>query len=879
MTIPVLLHTKLLLPQPRPFLVQRSTLLQKLAAGQPGKLTLVSAPPGFGKTTLIADFLARFAAGEMTSWLSLDTADNDPLRFFAYVIAALQTAVPTLGHTATTLLTAPQPAPLETVLTLLCNEINQVNGRLTLILDDYHSISSTAIHDALTFWLDYLPPNLHLILTTRADPPLPLARLRVRGELTELRAADLRFSAAEAAAFLHHFLGIDLAPEAVDALEQRTEGWIAGLQLAALSLRGRDDLPGFIQAFTGSHIYVLDYLVDEVLRQQPDDVLRFLQETAVLDQLNAALCTAVTGRADSDDLLRQLYQANLFLEALDDHRGWFRFHALFRDVLLLQLQTAQPQRLPQLHRRACSWYAQNGQIDLALRHALAANDTTYAADLVEQNAQGYLDRGDYFTVRAWLDQLSPETRRARPWLTIIYGTILTITGHLTAAERLLQETAVFQTPQNLSPHLQAELGLWQGTMARFRGNWQEAVRISEQTLALASPERHGTYNSLLINLLMGHIQRGDLTAVESLVPQIKADSSETYLLLALGIPYLQYHRGQLALAVQHYHQVVRQAEVLQSVPSVILGIAHAGLGEIAYEQNRLPEAINHLSQAISHLQNTIEQITIARAAGRLAQARLAAGEGAAVFAPLDEVTNWLEQMRLADLGFSIVLAYQRALIYLQLGDVAAAGQSVISKPIPGITIGRSEEALIQARLHLAQGQPAQALPILALLQTEAANRKWTGMQLEIAALLALVHQAQGNQAAALADLIAVLPLAEREGYQRTFLDEGEPMRQLLLLARHQGGSASYLDRLLAAFSTAAPLARGVDVLPEALTARELELLQLIAGGSTNREIANQLGIALPTVKKHVSNILVKLDVTNRTQAIARARELGMIAQS
>ena len=402
-TTPVLLHTKLMLPQPRPFLVPRPALLQKLAAGQSGKLTLLSAPPGFGKTTLIADFLVHARATQKAGWLSLDKADNDPLRFFAYVIAALQTAVPTLGYIANTLLAAPQPAPLETVLTLLCNEISQVDGRLTLILDDYHTIGSRAIHDALTFWLDHLPPNLHLILTTRADPPLPLARLRARGELTELRAADLRFSPEEAAAFLRHFLGLDLPPETITALEQRTEGWIAGLQLAALSLRGRDDLPGFIRAFTGSHIYVLDYLADEVLRQQPADVLKFLQETAVLDHLNAALCTAVTGQSNSAELLRQLYQANLFLEALDDRRDWFRFHALFRDVLLVQLQNTRPQQIPTLHRRASRWYAQAGQITPALHHALAAEDPALAADLIEQHAWDLLENGDVLIVRSWLN--------------------------------------------------------------------------------------------------------------------------------------------------------------------------------------------------------------------------------------------------------------------------------------------------------------------------------------------------------------------------------------------------------------------------------------------------------------------------------------------
>ena len=380
MNMPIL-ATKLYIPLPRTNVVLRPRLIERLNEGLHRKLTLISASAGFGKTTLVSEWVA--GCERPVAWLSLDEGDNDPTRFLTYLVAALQTIAPNIGEGVVGALQSPQPPPTESILTALLNEIAALPDKFVLVLDDYHVIDAKPIDDALTFLLEHLPPQMHLVITTREDPQLPLARLRARGHLTELRAADLRFTPAEAAAFLNQVMGLDLSAEDIAALETRTEGWIAGLQLAALSMQGREDVPGFIRAFAGDNRYIVDYLVEEVLQRQPDHVRSFLLQTAILDRLNGPLCDAVTGQEEGNARLEALERGNFFVVPLDDKRHWYRYHHLFADVLSAHLMAEQPDQVATLHRRASEWYEQNGSAADAIRHALAAEDFARAADLVE----------------------------------------------------------------------------------------------------------------------------------------------------------------------------------------------------------------------------------------------------------------------------------------------------------------------------------------------------------------------------------------------------------------------------------------------------------------------------------------------------------------
>jgi LuxR family transcriptional regulator, maltose regulon positive regulatory protein len=878
---PVLLHTKLLPPRPRPSLIHRATLLDKLAAGQQGKLSLVSAPAGFGKTTLVAHFVAGLPGH--VCWLSLDTADDDAPRFLAYIIAALQTAVPTIGHAAAELLAAPPPLPLETILTLLCNELNQVNGRFTLVLDDYHVITQPAIHQAIAFWLAHLPPNLHLILTSRAAPPLSLPRLRARGQLTELRADDLRFTATEVAAFLQQVLDISLTPAEIVMLEQRTEGWIAGLQLAVLSMPGRADAAGFIHAFSGGHAYILDYLADEVLRQQPAELRRFLQETAVLDHLSAPLCTAVTGHPDSAALLHHIYQSNLFLEALDDRRDWFRFHTLFRDVLRLQLQADQPQRVATLHRRASDWYAQAGQITPALIHALAANDLAYAADLVERHGWTAVEHGDILAVRAWLDVLPPATIQARPWLTLIQAGIFLATGQLNAAEQAL---AALQNRADLPADalFTGELAHFQATLARFQGDNVTAIHHAQAALQCLPVEQPGDRAAILLNLALAYIATGDTTAAvaaltdaTTLAPRLSTTQDAWATQGAWqGLAWLYVRQGHLAAAGQIYRQRIAWAEQENGRALPNNGALYIGLAETLLARWELAEAQAALETGIRLLRRSTEQIVLAQAYGRLAQVQQLTGHPQAARQTLAEADAWLIELRLTDLGFGPLIASYRAWLALRQGNLKAASHwAPASGLLPDIRLNSVNELLypILVRVLLATGDFATAQTILDALYNQFTLRQWAGALVELSLLQALTHHAWRRRAEAVAALQKAIALAQAEGQVFWFVVEDAPLADLL---RQMDGAwtgtpfVSHWQRL------AQTLPVADTTLPETLSDRELDVLRLVAAGSTNRQIADRLVIALPTVKKHVSNILVKLAVANRAQAIARARELDLI---
>src|SRR5918998_2391608 len=430
-----ILATKLYIPPRRPNVVLRSRLLDRLNAGLHRKLTLVSAPAGFGKTTLASAWAATYV--RPVAWLSLDEGDSDPARFLTYLVAALQTIAPAIGAGLLGVLQSPQPPPAESLLTALLNEIATIPDDVVLVLDDYHVVDARPVDDALTFLLEHLPPQLHLVITTREDPQLPLARFRVRGQMTELRAADLRFTAAEAAEFLNRVMGLDLAAADIAALDERTEGWIAGLQLAALSMQGHQDVPGFIRAFAGDNRYIVDYLVEEVLERQPAGVRSFLLQTAILDRLHGSLCDAITGQVDGKLRLEVLERGNFFVVPLDDQRHWYRYHHLFAEVLSAHLRTEQPEQIASLHRRASVWYEQHGSAVDAIHHALTAEDFARAADLLELAVPAMSSGRQETTVLGWLKSLPDELIRCRPVLSAVYAHVLLDSGEVEGVDNRL----------------------------------------------------------------------------------------------------------------------------------------------------------------------------------------------------------------------------------------------------------------------------------------------------------------------------------------------------------------------------------------------------------------------------------------------------------
>jgi LuxR family maltose regulon positive regulatory protein len=904
-----LLATKLHVPRTRPGFVVRPRLADRLAPAHEGELTLVCAPAGFGKTALLADW-AR-GGQRPVAWLSLDEADNDPVRFWRHAAAALDGVRPGIADRVAALLGGGlQPTSFEAVVTTLVNELAGVTEEVVLVLDDYHLIQAPQVHQSVELLLAHLPACLRLVLASRANPPLPLARLRARGQLAELRERDLRFTPTEAAALLRAAAGPKLPEAAVAALADRTEGWVAGLQLAALSLQGRGDIAAFVAGFSGSHRYVLDYLAEEVLDRQPQRLRTFLLETSVLERLSGPLCDVVTGRADSQQVLEQVERANLFLLPLDEVRGWWRYHHLFADLLRGRLQQQQPERLPELHRAAAGWSQQHGLVDDAVRHALAAGDAAWAARLIEQHFDAMLWRSEDVTFRRWLQALPAELVRSRPRLclaqahgALLSGRLEAVEPHLADAERAA--AAVAEEPYepsagravSLLANLPAAIALARALLARLYGDAERTAEFGRQALTHLTDAdytlRHFAEYSLAVADWLG----GRLVEAEQALARLAAEQ------LPAGARYLAqlYHdlgqvqraRGHLGAALRTYERALGLASQAGR-PLPPAGIAHVDIAEVLYERGGLDAALDHATQGVA----LSRQMGWARQLGAglaiLAWIRHAQGDRAGAVAAVREA----ERVPLSPslVGLLNPLPVVRARLALANGEVGEAARWVQECGLDADdepSYPREGEYLVLVRVLLAQQAHQGALGLLDRLHARAATQGRTGSVIQASTLQALALHASGDQAAALGVLAEALTLGAPEGYLRVFVDEGPPMAALvrqLLVGRRQGQvplaeavPREYLARLADAFEQAglpirAPAGRGVVVagLVEPLTARELEVLQLLAAGAPNRAIAERLVVTQETVKKHLSHLFDKLGVANRTQAVARARQLGLL---
>ena len=917
-----LLATKLRRPATSPQRVQRPHLIQRLNDGLESgrRVTLVSAPPGFGKTTLLSEWIAQLQ--RPAAWVSLDEGDNDPIRFWSYLIAACQSIQDEVGEAALALLHAPQPLPADVIPTILINDLAQLENDLLLILDDYHVIQNQSIHAALSFLIDHLPDQLHLVLSTRVDPPWPLARLRARNQLIELRALDLRFTPDEAAVFLNQQMDLNLSAEDVAALETRTEGWIAGLQLAALamqaplSLKGRSDIAGFVTAFAGSHVYVAEYLIEEVLQRQPAEVQTFLLQTSLLERLNGALCEAVTGCHDGQSMLKHLYKANIFVTPLDDEGHWFRYHRLFADLLQARLhQTFSGEALATLHTRASLWYEEAGMVNEAIQHAVAATDDATAVRLIESHAVEMLMQGYTKTVESWLTAILPELRfqslrvnLAFAWMHLLRGAYASAAPYV---ERL-QTTLAGPRLDEAAPSLKAEWLALQAYLLSAQGRLTESLELAHQARDLA-PEADGYVQSLAYNALGStYLMLNDYTRVVQVYQKAiqLGRAAANSLVEMMGISILSQiatQHGQLHFAYELASQGIDRIERSGSPPSVVIAV-HGALGQIHYQWAHIAQARSHFLRAIQLC--ALSGYTAGEIYGRANLARLLQLEGDLPAAD-QEIQKTIDLMQSgAPLWGREESVFQQVRLYLAQHHLAAAetvltGQAfsfqdkfsfpdLASGQAITYSIGLLYNSALRILLYRARTQRKleslqSGIELADRLISGALQNQYLSVALETLLLRAQLHATLGNDQASLADVAQALELAEPEGFISLFVEEGSPVAESLevLLKRDRPDSAQseYIQTILAAFSQTQPLpaAREEQPVPhlpstlvEPLTPRELEVLQLIAAGDSNQTIADKLVITVRAVKKHTGNIYGKLNVSSRTQAIARARQLGLL---
>jgi LuxR family maltose regulon positive regulatory protein len=879
-----MLATKLFVPPARANLVVRPRLFERLQAGLREKLTLIAAPAGFGKTTLLSAWRATAAGSALpVGWVSLDRADNDPLRFWSYVITALDTLAPGVGTTALALLQSPQPPPTEAILTALLNDIVTIPDHFVLVLDDYHVIDAKPLDTAMTFLLEHLPPQLHLVIATRENPSLPLARLRARGHLTELRAADLRFTPAEAAAFLTQAMGLNLAAEAIAALERRTEGWIAGLQLAALSMQGHKDAASFIQSFTGSHHFVLDYLLEEVLHQQPESVQMFLLRTSILDRLCGPLCDAVLRdpAASGQATLNYIEHANLFIIPLDNERRWYRYHHLFADLLRQRLQQSAgsfgreaARDVAELHTRASIWYEEHGLELEAFHHATLANDVARAERLMEGKGMPLHYRGALAPILNWLKSLPTTVLDARPSLWVMYASAVTMVGQpvssveqkLQAAEAALQDAE----PDDKARDLVGQVAATRAMLAIPQNQVETMVAQSRRALEYLHPNNLPVRTAAMWTLGYAYQLQGDrAAAIRAYTEAIASSQASGNIMITIAattcLGQVQESENQLALAAESYQRVLQLAG---DPPMPAVCEAHLGLARICYEWNDLDAAQQH-GQASAQLAPQIETTDTPAACGMLlARLKLALGDVAGAAVLLAKAEQFVRQHHFAH-RMPEVAAVQ-VLTLLRQGNLAAAAQLAQAHELP----------MSQARVHLAQGDPSTALALLEPLRRQAEAKGWADEQLKVIVLQAIALFAHGKTGQAIHLLKDALALAAPGGFVRIFVDEGAPMAQLLTGMQDAGGTMhEYMQTLLVAFGAqpdALPAASHPQPLAEPLSQRELEVLRLVSQGLSNREISTRLVLALDTVKGHNRRIYEKLQVQRRTEAVARARELGLL---
>lgn len=849
-----LLKTKLFIPRVRQGNVARPRLCAHIDRVHSRKLMLISAPAGYGKTTLLSEWCEWRQLS--AAWVSLEEADNDPLRFWRYAAHALTRTCGLAGE-ALDLLTSPYPPPLDSVVRRLMNELADLEGEALLILDDYHLVTAEEVHRSVALFLEHLPPQAHVIIATRTDPPLPLTRFRARGELAEVHMAHLRFTPAEAAAYLGGAMGLELTAEQVILLADRTEGWAAGLQLAGLSLQGAPNVNTFVESFAGSHQYIVDYLIEEVLHRQPEAVQTFLLQTSLLDRLTGPLCEAVTGQAGSQAMLEQLEKRNLFLMPLDHGRQWYRYHHLFAEVLRTRLRQERSTEVPLLHRRASEWHEAQGLMEPAVSHALEAGDQERAVRLVAAAASQIWHRGDSGILVRWLRSLPEHLVRANPGLSVDIAWACMTSGMLGPADELLRHA---EAAAGAGGELPGRIAATRAHVARLQRNLPEAVALSERALQLLPAASEEWRGMALFCLGAVHHCSGDAPAAIAAYDEARRlfrSAGEIYGLLRTTAwqAVLLAESGRMAEAMAECRSALAQAEENGGDWLPVAALAHVGLGVLHFKRADLADAEEHLRRAVALSEQGGLLDVSWQAYVPLAMVRQAQGDS-------EGALTYLEAADRAAPNVPWALAHSaayRARILLAQGDLDGAARlepqlEVLARerPFPMEVAVRS-----LALIKIARGFPEEALSCLTPLLDRVRGENGKVRSVSLLALQSLAYRAAGDQARSAGALQEVLALALPSGNLA-------PLRELGLPTEVPPNLPPQ------------PATQAAATLAEPPSERELEVLALIAQGASNEAIAQQLFISLHTVKKHVANILGKLNAANRTQAVARAREYRLL---
>lgn len=899
-----IIETKLFVPRPGGQLVPLERLTNRLDAGLSRKLTVVSAPPGFGKTTLLAGWVESLRGrGHRVAWFSLDAGDNDPVLFWTYFATALGRAKEGLGATMLARLQSGQRGDVELLVGSLLNELaGTASGggaaQVVVVLDDYHAVESDMVHRGVRYFLEHLPPGLHVVIAGRADPALPLGRMRAHGELNELRANDLRLGAGETAEFLNDAMALHLSGEQVATLTARTEGWIAGLQLAAISLQGHEDKTSWVDGFAGDSRYIVDYLLDEVIERQAADVRTFLRDTCILGRMNASLCDAVTLTNDGQEMLEELERSNLFVIPLDDRRGWFRYHRLFADVLRAHLLDRDSQHVRALHRRASDWFANGGYPAEAIEHALAANDAELAANLVEMQGPAMLRARREATLLAWLSRLPETIVRERPTLTVGHAWTLLLHGRLAEAEERLQDVNLHTPASSNGLHspsanqewmesLPASIATARAFIAHARGDLRRSIEFARESLELLPAEDEslrGVTGAILATALRrtGEVRDAERACLDALAAVQRSGDATSECGLADILAQVHVAQGKLSAAANVCEQTLGRIRKLGGPAPRGAVSLHIMLAEVARQRGDY-EAARHWLESAADLG---PQAALPESAYRLqvAIARICASEG--------DLEGALELLREAEATRPDVvmpgvppLEAMRTRLQVAAGrhhEALSWARQSAGDPATQMDPAREYEDITLARILLAtyvedpQTRVGEELgTLLDQLEANAIAAGRNGSLIELLVLRARFQYARQENAAAGETIRRALSQAEVEGHLSVFADEGPGLNELLRLV--EPGQASAQVGRLRLLTSPGPLLSHVQVhLPEQLTTREMEILGLVASGLRNQEIADELVISVATVKRHIANVYGKLEVENRTAAVARATELGLI---
>lgn len=877
-----ILETKLNRPHLPKRLVSRPDLIKRLSSGLSRKLTVISAPAGYGKTTLLCQWIGQI--NRPAAWYSIDKTDNDKVHFFTYLISAIQKIHPGVGHDSLRLFQAQSKMPsMEYILGILINDISSIKDDFLLVIDDYHLIDSKDVHNNFFYLLEHLPPRMHVVIATRSDPPIMLARLRSQAQIVELRANDLCFNKDEISSFFNHVMGLNLLISDIEKLDSRIEGWAAGLQMAALGMQGKEDISSFVQAFTGSSRYIMDYLVEEVFEGQSEDIQDFLYKTSILNRMNGPLCNTVTGQNDSQAILESLEQANLFIIPLDDHRNWYRYHHLFAELLKKRLRDTMPNEVKDLHRKASLGFEDQVLITEAIDHALKAEDYSRAEALISRIAEQLWFKGEQGILLTWIALLPKNRVAVNPGLYTILAMCVSLDGRFDEADEYL--LAAEDNLGDSDKQLKGMIDAVRSYIQDYRGDYKSSEGYGKSALSILTDE-HAIWRCLA-SCAMGdvHVQKNSHLerAAESYQEAVRcANIAGDHYCVTLAqhrLVVMYQRRGQLRKALQRIEQYISEENPWNNQSGALFLI----YGELLYEMNRLGEAEEQINRSLELCLHQHHAAAIPYCRIKLAQIRLALGDNHTAFRETQQAMDLLRRSDIPPWVESFVVSW-KVKYHIIRGELDLAEDVLQQRALSlegAFTYPNVSEYLVFCRSLSAQGRTEEALELLKRLDKHLVAMDWMNLAFETRLVQSLVLQSKGRKDEAMDVLASVLALAEPEGYMRLFVDEGEPGKELLQGATRRDIHSEYVNKILFemdhqhAWKKQANRTDQTRIMEE-LSERELQVLRLLRTPLSSTEIGQELFISSNTVRTHIKSIYAKLDVHNRREAIDKGQELGLV---